>query len=235
VPMLNLRLARPSAVVDISGLSELITIEISPTEISIGAMVTHAALECGAHAGPTFDLLRRVAGGIAYRGIRNRGTIGGSIAHADPAADWPSCLLALDASVTIAGANGPRRLPIADFFVASFTTALLPGELVTRINIAPLGAHARWGYYKHNRKIGEFAKAIGCFIDDPTRPVRRIVAGALSSPPVVLFAEQGGWPAEISIASIRAEVQAVAPNVEGAHIHFHAAAVMRAIQGRTQP
>lgn len=234
VPMLNLRLARPSALVDISCLSELTTIEISPDEISIGAMVTHATLECCENAGPTFDLLRKVAGGIAYRGIRNRGTIGGSVAHADPAADWLSCLRTLDASVTIVGTEGSRRLPIADFFVASFTTALLPGEFITRINIVPLGANARWGYYKHNRKIGEFAEVIGCFIDDPSRSVRRIVAGALSSPPIVLFADQVGWPAAIGIESVRAAVQDAAPNVEGAHIHFHAAAVMRAIQSGAQ-
>lgn len=230
VPMLNLRLARPSVVVDISALDELKTVETSATEISIGALVTHARLEFATEAGPTFDLLRKVAGGIAYRGVRNRGTVGGSIAHADPAADWLSCMLALDAMLSIAGPSGTRQLPIADFVQASFTTALEPGEFVTRIHVPALGATARWGYYKHTRKVGEFAEAIGCFVRDDARGVRRVVAGALSSPPVLLFADAGGWPPAMDVASLRDAVRQAAPAVEGAHIHFHAAAVLRALQ-----
>lgn len=230
VPMLNLRLARPSAVVDISALTELKTIEVSPSEISIGALVTHAALELSKERGPTFDMLRHVAAGIAYRGVRNRGTIGGSVAHADPAADWPTCLLALDAKVGIVGPSGVRQMPIGEFLLGSFTVALEPGEFVTRLHIPKLSNSARWGYYKHNRKVGEFAEAIGCFIDDGDRRVRRIVAGALSSPAVVLFADTGGWPQRISMDEIGAAICAAAPAVEGAHIHFHAAAVLRALQ-----
>lgn len=234
-PMLNLRLVRPSAVVDISALDELKTVEVSPSEISIGALVTHGALELSKEAGATFDLLRKVAGGIAYRGVRNRGTMGGSVAHADPAADWLSCLLALDASVGIAGPSGARRLPIGEFLIGSFTVALEPGEFLTRLHIPALSATARWGYYKHNRKVGEFAEAIGCFIDDQARGMRRIVAGALSSPPVLLFAGAGGWPQQMAIDEIRAAIREAAPAVEGARVHFHAAAVMRALQGGAQP
>jgi len=229
VPMLNLRLARPSAVVDISRLAELTTIEVSPSGISIGAMVTHATLEFSREPGRTFDILRKVASGIAYRAVRNRGTIGGSVAHADPAADWLSCLLALDATLSISGTGGTRELPISEFLVASFTTALQADEFVTRLNLPVLGANARWGYYKHNRKVGEFAEAIGCFIEDESRSVRRIVAGALSSPQVVLFAGAGGWPADINIDSLRSAVQEAAPDVDRDHIHFHAAAVLRAL------
>lgn len=234
-PMLNLRLARPSAIVDISALDELKTIEVSSSEISIGALVTHATLELSKEPGPTFDLLRQVAGGIAYRGVRNRGTMGGSVAHADPAADWPSCLLALDAKVSIAGPSGTRQLPIGEFLISSFTVALESGEFLTRLHIPVLSAAARWGYYKHNRKVGEFAEAIGCFIDDQARGVRRVVAGALSSPPVLLFGATGGWPQQIAIGEISTAVREAAPAVEGAHVHFHAAAVLRALQGIARP
>lgn len=228
VPMLNLRLARPAAVVDISRIAELTTIEVSPTVISIGAMVTHATLERAHHAGVTFDLLRMVANGIAYRGVRNRGTIGGSVAHCDPAADWLTCLSALNAGIHIAGPDGVRQLSIAEFLLGSFTTALQPGELLTRIDVPVLSDGARWGYYKHNRKVGEFAEAIGCVVEDRAAGLRRIIAGALSSPPVLLFRE--GWPANFNIGDLRQAVCHEAPDVEGAHIHFHAAAVMRALQ-----
>lgn len=234
-PMLNLRLVRPSAVVDISALDELKTVDVSSSEISIGALVTHGALELSKEVGTTFDLLRKVAGGIAYRGVRNRGTMGGSVAHADPAADWPSCLLALDARVSIAGPSGIRQLPIGEFLISSFTVALEPGEFITRLHIPALSATARWGYYKHNRKVGEFAEAIGCFIDDKARGVSRIVAGALSSPPVLLFATASGWPQQPAIGEISAAVREAAPAVEDTHVHFHAAAVMRALQGGARP
>lgn len=228
VPMLNLRLARPAAVVDISALDELKTIEISPDIISIGALVTHATLERAPHQGVTFDLLRKVAGGIAYRGIRNRGTIGGSIAHCDPAADWLSCASALKASIQIAGPTGTRQMPVMDFVVGSFTTALEPGEMLTRIDLPLLSNSARWGYYKHCRKIGEFAEAIGCVIADDQRPLHRIVAGALPSAPALLF--DGGWPASLALADLRTVIRASAPDIDDTYLHFHAAAVMRALQ-----
>lgn len=230
VPMLNLRLARPSVVVDISALDDLKRIEVTDSEIVIGALVTHAALEFSKNAGPAFDMLRKVAAGIAYRGVRNRGTIGGSVAHADPAADWISCLAALDARITLAGPSGTRQVPAAEFMLSSFTTVIETGELLTHIHVPRLSADARWGYYKHNRKVGEFAEAIGSFVRDDARGIRRIVAGALSSPPVLLFADQEGWPRATDIATLRAEVQRAAPMVEGVRIHFHAAAVLRALQ-----
>ena len=229
MPMLNLRLVRPAAIVDLSGLAELKTIEVSPTEVSIGALVTHSALEFSTEAGVTFDILRFVAAGIAYRGVRNRGTIGGSLAHADPAADWPSCLLALDAKVAVSGPDGTRQVPISDFIVGNFTVALQPGEVLTRIHIPLLSAGAKWGYYKHTRKVGEFAEAIGCVIEDETRGVYRVVAGAMSSPAVVLsgFSKNSQ---QLTVEDVRSALGHAAPSVEGRHLHFHAAAVMRALQ-----
>lgn len=229
MPMLNLRLVRPAAIVDLSALAELKAMEVSSTEVSIGALVTHSALEFCQESSVTFDILRYVAGGIAYRGVRNRGTIGGSLAHADPAADWPSCLLALDAKVTISGPDGARQLSIADFILGNFTVALQPGEILTSVHIPLLSAKARWGYYKHTRKVGEFAEAIGCVIDDEARSVYRVVAGAMSTPAVLLSLLAKDTQA-VTLDSIRHALGAAAPSVEGRHLHFHAAAVMRALQ-----
>jgi carbon-monoxide dehydrogenase medium subunit len=228
VPMLNLRLARPTAIVDISRLKELKRIEIAPGSVSIGALVTHADLEATSQQGKTFDLLRWVASGIAYRGIRNRGTIGGSIAHCDPAADWLSCTVALNATVQIVGPDGPRKMSVSEFLVGSFTTALSVGEILTRIDIPIMSKDARWGYYKHTRKVGEFAEAIGCVVHDEALRMHRIVAGAISSPPVVLFDDE--LQQSVTMAGILASVAAAVPDLDRAHIHFHASAVMRALK-----
>lgn len=234
MPMLNLRLVRPAAIVDLSALAELKSIEVSSTEVSVGALVTHSELEFCGETGVTFEFLRHVAAGIAYRGVRNRGTIGGSLAHADPAADWPSCLLALDAKVTISGPDGSREMPIADFVLGNFTVALQPGEILTRVRIPLLSAKARWGYYKHTRKVGEFAEAIGCVVDDEARGAYRVVAGAMSSPAVLLSGLAQGIKQNVTLDAIRRALAEAAPSVEGRHLHFHAVAVMRAMQSGVQ-
>lgn len=227
VPMLNLRLARPSMLIDIAGIADLKRIDISDKTISIGAAVTHAELEFSRHEGVTFDMLRHVAHGIGYRAVRNRGTVGGSIAHADPAADWLTCLLALNAKVLLAGASGTRSLGLSNFVLSAYTTALEAGEFVVRIDVPVLGRHARWGYYKHNRKVGDFAEALGCAVRDDDGRMMRIVAGALASPPVLLFDEPKWQGRQLDHADVRA---ALADRIDDEiSLHFHAAAVMRAL------
>src|SRR6478672_1924478 len=105
-PMLNLRLAQPALLVDVTRIPELAAVSENADAVTIGATVTHAAIEDGRVPDPTGGFLARVARGIAYRAVRTRGTIGGSLAHADPAADWLSCLSVLGAHVVIAGAAG---------------------------------------------------------------------------------------------------------------------------------
>jgi aerobic carbon-monoxide dehydrogenase medium subunit len=107
--------------------------------------------------------LRHVAGGIAYRAIRCRGTIGGSLAHADPAADWPGALAALDASIELAGAGGRRSISARDFCHGLFETAIEPGEVVAVL--LPGSGLLRWGHRKHCRKVGEFAHALSACVD----------------------------------------------------------------------
>jgi carbon-monoxide dehydrogenase medium subunit len=184
-PMLNLRLAQPDMLVDLTGIAELKQVEETANALSVGACVTHADIEDGRVPDVTRGALRSVARGIAYRAVRNRGTIGGSIAHADPSADWISCLAMLGANVLVRGRSGRRAVPIEEFVLGVFETTLLPGELVEGVTVPRLSAQARWGFYKVCRKTGEFAHAIGAVLFDPARSVCRAVIGAIQSRPVV--------------------------------------------------
>src|ERR1700720_3425635 len=121
-PMLNLRLAQPDLLVDITSIPELAAVTNARDHIEIGACVTHADVEDGRVPDASNGLLPYVAGMIAYRAVRNRGTIGGSLAHADPAADWISVLPLIGADILIAGRNGARSVAAADLVVSSFTT-----------------------------------------------------------------------------------------------------------------
>ncbi|SVD24408.1 uncharacterized protein METZ01_LOCUS377262, partial [marine metagenome] len=125
LPLLKLRLARPSALIDIGGVSELKGITISDGSVRIGALTTHRQLAASHDLEHACGLLSDAAGGIGDPQVRNRGTIGGNIVHADPASDWPTVLTALDAKFTIQGAGGATRIvEPGDFFVGPLTTTL---------------------------------------------------------------------------------------------------------------
>jgi carbon-monoxide dehydrogenase medium subunit len=184
-PMLNLRLAQPDLLVDITGIAELTHVETTADGQEIGACITHADIEDGRLADVTNGALPAVAGGIAYRAVRNRGTIGGSVAHADPAADWITVLAAIGAQVVIQGRKARRAVPVEDFMTGVFETVLAPDELVAAVRIPRFSANARWGYYKACRKVGEFAHASGAILHDPERAVSRAVIGAIEARPIV--------------------------------------------------
>jgi len=184
-PMLNLRLAQPALLVDITRIAELAAVREDAEAITIGATVTHATIEDGRIADPTGGFLARVAGGIAYRAVRSRGTIGGSLAHADPAADWLSCLTALGAEVLVRGAQGARSVAIAGFMRGAMETELAHDELVVGIRVPKFSSRARFGYHKICRKTGEFAEAIGVTVHDPNRDVFRLVASTTAGAPIV--------------------------------------------------
>ncbi|MCC5812261.1 MAG: FAD binding domain-containing protein [Ectothiorhodospiraceae bacterium] len=196
-PMLNLRLARPAALLDISRLPELRGFAESDDGLLVGAAVTHAEIEDGLLPDVTRGVLPRVARGIAYRAVRNRGTIGGSLAHADPAADWVSCLSALGGEVVLVGVDGGRRMRVRDFVVGAFHTALRAGELVAAVRVPRLAPGSRFGYFKACRKTGELAHAIGAVFVDSEGGTERVVMGATGGRPVVLEGEGAmagtGW------------------------------------------
>jgi carbon-monoxide dehydrogenase medium subunit len=185
-PMLNLRLAQPDLLIDIAGIAELANIAEGSDHIEIGACVTHADIEDGRVPDVTQGLLPRVAGTIAYRAVRNRGTVGGSLAHADPAADWISVFPLLGAEIIIATAAATRKIAAADLMLSSFTTVLKGDELIQAIRVPKLSDRARWGFYKFNQKAGEFAHVIGAVLHDPQRSVFRAVLGAIETAPIVL-------------------------------------------------
>jgi aerobic carbon-monoxide dehydrogenase medium subunit len=185
-PMLNLRLAQPDLLVDITAVPDLLRIEPEGDGLLIGACVTHADIEDGRVPDPTGGALPAVAGAIAYRAVRNRGTIGGSLAHADPAADWTSALAALGADAVVRGPAGQRRLPVEQFMAGVFEPALESDELLEAIRVPRLSPRRRWGFYKFCRKAGEFAHAIGAVLFDPERAVCRAVIGATESTPIVV-------------------------------------------------
>lgn len=210
-PMLNLRLVRPDLLIDITGIAELKRVERSADAVTIGSCITHADIEDGRIDDMTGGALRGVAAGIAYRAVRNRGTVGGSLAHADPSADWISALAALGAEVVVQGARQERRIPVENLMTGVFECSLTAGELLSGIRIPRLSQGARWGYYKSCRKTGEFAQAIGAYLHDPDRSVSRAVIGATGGKPIV-FADAGrlfGSPGKEETFDRRAVEQAM--------------------------
>jgi aerobic carbon-monoxide dehydrogenase medium subunit len=227
-PMLNLRLVQPDLLVDVTGIPELQSVREEARGLVIGACVTHARLEDTRSRDPTRAVLASVAGGIAYRAVRNRGTIGGSLAHADPAADWVACAAALDADIMLASSRGQRTMGVGDFIRGAFETALQPDELVVGLRVPHLSEQARWGYYKFCRKAGEFAHASAAVLIDPPRAVHRFVIGATSGRPVVIedkrFLQEGVCDGQV------AELLSVTPLREDRFaIHTHAVVLRRAI------
>lgn len=185
-PMLNLRVVEPELIVDITALAELKQAERSGEEIVLGACVTHADVEDGRIPDLTRGALPAVAANIAYRAVRNRGTLGGSLSHADPAADWVSVLSALGAKITLRSPRGGRKLETERFIVGALETALSSDEIVETIHIPARPSSAHWGYFKSCRKTGEFAHAIAAVLIDPSAATARVVIGAIEKPPIVM-------------------------------------------------
>jgi aerobic carbon-monoxide dehydrogenase medium subunit len=170
-PMLNLRLARPAMVVDISKVPELRGVSIEGGFLHVGACVTHSELEDGIFPALRGHPLQRAAGVIAYRAVRNRGTIGGSLAHADP---------------DLVSPRGRRRLALSEFMQGAYTTALAADEIVATVRLPAYAPDSRWGYYKFCRKTGEFAEASCAALLAPSTRTARIAVGALDGAPKLL-------------------------------------------------
>jgi carbon-monoxide dehydrogenase medium subunit len=236
-PMLNLRLVQPELIVDITGLAKLKQAERDGDELVIGACVTHGDIEDGRIADVTRGAMQRVAAGIAYRAVRNRGTIGGSLSHADPAADWVSALPALGAKVRLRNPKGCRDLPIEDFMTGALETALDANELVESVRIPERRASAHWAYVKACRKPGEFAHAIAAVLIDPEAATGRVVIGAIEAPPIVLRDAAPLFGGKITgnfkkefVASAAAALLLKAGVTNAADRHIHVAILRRAIE-----
>jgi aerobic carbon-monoxide dehydrogenase medium subunit len=183
VPMMNLGLIKPEMILDLSGLRDLRRVQEERDHLFIGAMVTHAEIEDGRVPDTTLGMLRHVAACIGSRGIRNRGTIGGNLAHGDPAADWPAALLALGADVQIMGPIGRRTVLLSDFLRGAFSTTLRPEELLEGVRLPRLSQSARWSYYQVRRAANASPDAIGGVVLDPERGFcRTVLSGGRQTP-----------------------------------------------------
>jgi aerobic carbon-monoxide dehydrogenase medium subunit len=157
IPLMKLRFASPRALVDINGVSELGELEEQDGSLHVGALVRHKACERSELLRGRWATMGDAAPLISDPIVRNLGTVGGSLAHADPQGDWGSVMLAMRAEITVRGPNGTRTIPIDEFFQGPFTTALEPTEILTGVRIPDPGARAGGTYLKLERKVGDFA------------------------------------------------------------------------------
>ena len=157
IPAMNFRLATPSVVVDLNALSALSYINDDAGGVRIGGMTRQRALERSTLVSDRVPLVAETMPHIAHPAIRNRGTIGGSLAHADPAAELPAVMLALNARLVVSSTSGAREVSADEFFLGLFTTALQPGELLTEIRIPPPPARSGFAFQEISRRHGDFA------------------------------------------------------------------------------
>ena len=186
IPMLNLRLARPAEVVDIARVDGLGSVEAGECSVSVGALVTHRRMETDPEVARLLPMAREAAGLIGFRAIRNRGTVGGSVAHADPSAEWPAVLLALDGSVELRSKSGVRQVDGDEFFRSVFTADRRADELVARIRFASRFAGS-WGFSEFQRRTGDFAvvvAAVACAAGNSGIGETRVALAGVADRPV---------------------------------------------------
>lgn len=186
IPMLNLRLARPAEVVDLGRVGGLDAIAAEPGSVSVGARVTHRRMETDPDIARHLPMARDAAGLIGFRAIRNRGTVGGSVAHADPSAEWPAVLLALDGSVELRSKSGARQVGAAEFFRTVFTTARRADEIVAAVRFGTRFAGS-WGFSEFQRRTGDFAvvvAAVACAAGSGGTGEARVVLAGVADRPV---------------------------------------------------
>jgi carbon-monoxide dehydrogenase medium subunit len=218
VPIMAFRLARPAHLVDINGVEALRRLTVEGERLCIGACVRHAAFHTPVVEGPLGRLLATVVRHIAHYPIRTRGTFCGSIAHADPAAEWCLVAAALGAEMVARRAAGTRTIPAQDFFRGIMTTALEEDELLIEVRLPILPADTRFGFYEFNRRAGDFALGMALVAfrlqDGVIREPRVALGGVESQPRRIAEAEQllAGRSAER--AAFEAAAAAVASAVD---------------------
>lgn len=186
VPMMNMRIARPEHIVDINRLDELAFIRESGDAIAIGALTRHLAIERSALLQERLPLLPLAAQTIAHYAIRTQGTLGGSLAHADPAAQWPLLAVALGAKIVARGPDAERAIDAGAFFVSTMSTALEADELIVATHWPLLPAHTGWGFELFARRRGDFALCAVCATvtkkHGRVAAIRVVIAGVTPTP-----------------------------------------------------
>jgi len=222
VPLLNFRLARPDHLIDVSAVAELGSVRDEGERIRIGAMVRQAELVTSPIVNERLPLVAEAVSHIGHRHIRNRGTIGGSLAHADPAAELPAVVVALDAVVGVEGPNGRREVPAASFVTGWFTTDLADDELLVDVIVPAMTSNGdgslEWGFEELARRDGDFATVLVATVvtRDPTGEVTdaRIVAGGVGSTPVRCRAAEAALVGSARVADHAAAGRAAGNEVE---------------------
>jgi carbon-monoxide dehydrogenase medium subunit len=157
IPALKLRLSRPSKLVDIGRLSDLAYVKDTGTHVAIGALTRHAVVASDPLLAEHCPIVSFTAAQIGDPQVRHRGTLGGTLAHGDPASDMPAVMLALGAELVARGKGGERVIPASDFFTGVFETALAPDEVLVEARVPKLGASTGWAYLKANRRAQDWA------------------------------------------------------------------------------
>ena len=232
LPMMKVRLAQPAVLIDIARLSELSGIRLEGEQVVIGATTRHAEVAESPLLKAEAPILAYAAAEVGDPQIRHRGTIGGSLAHADPSADLPMTLLALGGSVQITGPSGPRVVGADDFFIGPFESALQPDELLTEVRV-PRGAGMSWGYQKFVRRANDWA-IVGVAAYDG-----RVALASMGGTPLRALATEEALKSGASID----EAAALAADGTSPGYDFHADAdyrahlarvlTKRALQGQT--
>ncbi len=229
IPLMKLRLARPSTLIDIGRIAELKGISVENDVIRIGGSTTHQAIASSPEVQHANSMLAEVAGGIGDPAVRNRGTIGGNIAHAVPASDWGTVLTALDAAIEVQGPGGSRTVSAGEFFQGAFTTILADGEVVTAIRAPVLSGHVHEHDHGHDHEhghdhgppevhgqVGEYAKmahpasfyavvggAVVVTVEDNRCTAARVAVGGLVPSPLrAISVENALVGKELSTANI---------------------------------
>ena len=186
MPALNMRLSSPEVLIDISRLQEQAGIQVKDHHVHIGALTTHAAIGTSADIRKYLPLLADAVEHIAHPAIRNSGTFGGSLAMADPAAEWPACCVALDAQIVLAGKAGTHRVASIDFFQGLYATAMQPNEIITEVVIPIPAAGTRHAFLELARRRGDYAivgvAALASFSGNALSAVRLTFLGASDKP-----------------------------------------------------
>jgi aerobic carbon-monoxide dehydrogenase medium subunit len=224
LPAMRLRLASPSVLIDIGGIRALSGIKAKGKSLEIGALTTHGAIAASEAVRRVCPILAEAAAEIGDAQVRNRGTIGGSLAHADPGADYPTVILALDATLTAAGQKGKREIAAEKFFLDLFTTALKPSELLTTVRVSGYGAGTGGCYLKHRHPASSFAVVgVAAVVEVDAGKCSRVrvaVGGATSRPVRALEAEKmltGQRPDASSLAAAAAKVAGAIDDPMGDH------------------
>jgi len=215
---LNLRLSTPTVLIDITRVPGLSGIAVSRAQVRIGALTTHAEVEASPEIAAALPLLAQAAPHIAHAAIRNAGTFGGSIAMADPAAEWPACCVALDAAFVIESKTGSRKTSARKFFQGLYTTDLQPNEVLTAIEIPLPGPQYRSAFLELARRRGDYGivglAAIAKNINGTLSDVRLAFLGAGQTPMLARMAMAAVEGKHLSPPVIAASAQALAHDLD---------------------